>query len=84
MNVRLLLTAGALSLGLATGTLAQGMQMQAQPGMDDDQMSDDAGQAQRPVKRSNKRMKKPMQGKAMNRSQERMEADPDDDADDGM
>lgn len=81
MTVRLLLTASALSLGLATGALAQGMQPGAggsmQPGMEQGQMGDDAGQAQRPMKRSSKKMKKSMKGKKMMRSKGRMNADPD-------
>lgn len=74
MNVRVLLTAGALSLGLAlTSTaFAQGMQpepmqqggMQGQPG----QMGDEMGQQQRPMKRPAKKMKKPMKQKKMMRA----------------
>ncbi len=76
MNARLLLTAGALSLGLglSSGAFAQGMQPGA--GMDPSmggqmqqgQMGDDMGEAQRPMKRSSKKMKKPMKSKKMMKS----------------
>jgi periplasmic protein CpxP/Spy len=83
MNTRLLLTAGALSLGLvfSSGAYAQGMQrggmepgMGGQPGgqmggqMQQGAMGDDMGQEQRPMKRSSKKMKKPMKSKKMMRS----------------
>ncbi len=80
MNVRVLLTAGALSLGLATGALAQAAQPGSTVGMDaqmgqgqmgQGQMGDDMAQQQRPMKR--KKMKKSMKGKKMMRSNNRMD-----------
>lgn len=76
MNARLLLTAGALSLGLglSSGAFAQGMQPGAgtDPSMggqmQQGQMGDDMGQEQRPMKRSSKKMKKPMKSKKMMKS----------------
>ncbi|GAB6844685.1 hypothetical protein HNR00_000312 [Methylorubrum rhodinum] len=76
MNARLLLTAGALSLGLglSSGAFAQGMQPGAgmDPGMggqmQQGQMGDDMGQEQRPMKRSSMKMKKSMKSKKMMRS----------------
>ena len=76
MKVRVLLTAGALSLGLASASFAQSP-APMQPGMgggqmQQGQMGDDMGQEQRPMKRSGKKMTKPMKSKKMMRSKDRM------------
>ena len=75
MNARLLLTAGALSLGLgltpaafAQGMPPEPMQQGGMQGQPPGQMGDDMGQQQRPMKRSAKKMKKPMKQKKMMRA----------------
>ncbi|UMY18416.1 hypothetical protein MMB17_03495 [Methylobacterium organophilum] len=75
MNTRLLIAAGALSLGLGLASVASAQQMQPgmQPGMDGQMQQGQMGNedmAQRPMKK--KSMKKMKSNKKMMRSKKRM------------